>query len=157
MSRQDFEAEVWSLLRYESSTLILYKELSSSIFQSCQSVSKALVTPEQISSLCKYKGINALYWPSIINYQLLPPHSVLYCPSKQLFFITFITAIKLSAFIVLIFVVATSTYHLCWSILGKNELEIWIWVIILKFDLIWNLAIGLILLTFVEISSSPPY
>ena len=31
MFRQDFEAEVWSLLRYESSTLIL-KELSSSIF-----------------------------------------------------------------------------------------------------------------------------
>ena len=27
-------------LRYESSTLILYKELSSSIFQSCQSVSE---------------------------------------------------------------------------------------------------------------------
>ena len=29
------------LLRYESSTLILYKELSSSIFQSCQSVSQS--------------------------------------------------------------------------------------------------------------------
>ena len=29
------------LLRYESSTLILYKELSSFIFQSCQSVSES--------------------------------------------------------------------------------------------------------------------
>ena len=40
------------LLRYESSTLILFKELSSSIFQSCQSVSEASVTPVQISTLC---------------------------------------------------------------------------------------------------------
>ena len=39
-------------LRYESSTLILYKELSSPIFQSCQSVSEASVTPVQISTLC---------------------------------------------------------------------------------------------------------
>ena len=43
-------------LRYESSTLILYEELSSPIFQSCQwvseSVSKASVTPDQISTLC---------------------------------------------------------------------------------------------------------
>ena len=39
-------------LRYESSTLILYKELSSSIFQSCQSVSEASVTPVQISTFC---------------------------------------------------------------------------------------------------------
>ena len=31
-----------------------------------------------------YKGIDALYWPSIINYQLLPPHNVLYWPSTQL-------------------------------------------------------------------------
>ena len=30
------------LLRYESSTLILYKVLSSSIFQSCQSVSQSV-------------------------------------------------------------------------------------------------------------------
>ena len=30
------------------------------------------------SPLCAiYKGINALYWPSITNYQLPPPHSVL--------------------------------------------------------------------------------
>ena len=37
------------------------------------------------SPLCSiYKGINALYWPSIINYQLLPPNSVLYWPSTQL-------------------------------------------------------------------------
>ena len=41
---------IW-ILRYESSTLILYKELSSSIFQSCQSVSQASVTPVQISTL----------------------------------------------------------------------------------------------------------
>ena len=40
------------LLRYESSTLILYKELSSTIFQSCQSVSQASVTPVQISTFC---------------------------------------------------------------------------------------------------------
>ena len=38
-------------LRYESSTLILYKELSSSIFQSL-SVSQASVTPDQISTFC---------------------------------------------------------------------------------------------------------
>ena len=31
------------ILRYESSTLILYKELSSSIFQSCQSVSQSVI------------------------------------------------------------------------------------------------------------------
>ena len=31
-----------------------------------------------------YKGMNVLYWPSIINYQLLLPHSVLYWPSTQL-------------------------------------------------------------------------
>ena len=37
-------------LRYESSTLILYKELSSPIFQSRQSVSEASVTPVQIST-----------------------------------------------------------------------------------------------------------
>ena len=37
------------------------------------------------SPLCAiYKGINALYWPSIINYQLPTPHSVLYWPSTQL-------------------------------------------------------------------------
>ena len=30
-----------NFLRYESSTLILYKELSSTIFQSCQSVSQS--------------------------------------------------------------------------------------------------------------------
>ena len=48
------------ILRYESSTLILYKELSSTIFQSCQSVSQASITPVQISTLCN-KGIDALY------------------------------------------------------------------------------------------------
>ena len=31
-----------------------------------------------------YKGIDALYWPRVINYQLPPPHSVLYWPSTQL-------------------------------------------------------------------------
>ena len=37
------------------------------------------------SALCAvYKGRNALYWPSVINYQLLLPHSVLYRPSTQL-------------------------------------------------------------------------
>ena len=39
-------------LRYESSTLILYEELSNSIFQSCQLVSEASVTPVQISTVC---------------------------------------------------------------------------------------------------------
>ena len=42
-------------LRYESSTVIHYKELSSPIFQSLwvsQSVSQASVTPHQISTLC---------------------------------------------------------------------------------------------------------
>ena len=39
------------------------------------------------SSICSiYKGINALYWPRIINYQLLPPHSVLYCPVLKIWF-----------------------------------------------------------------------
>ena len=42
------QVRVVILLRYESSTLILYKELSSPIFQSCQ----ASVTPVQISTLC---------------------------------------------------------------------------------------------------------
>ena len=76
-----FWEKYWiSVLRYESSTLILYyKELSSTIFQN-QSVRKASVTPDQISTLC----INALYWPSIIKYQLPPPHRVLYWPSTQL-------------------------------------------------------------------------
>ena len=36
------------------------------------------------SPLCSiYKGIIALYWPSIINYQLLPHHSVLYWTRTQ--------------------------------------------------------------------------
>ena len=35
------QTEAMSLLRYESSTLILYKELSSPIFQSCLSVSQS--------------------------------------------------------------------------------------------------------------------
>ena len=40
-------------LRYESSTLILYKELSSSIFKVVsQRVSEASVIPDQISTLC---------------------------------------------------------------------------------------------------------
>ena len=41
-----------SSLRYESSTLILYKELSSTIFQNCRSVSEVCVTPVQFSTLC---------------------------------------------------------------------------------------------------------
>ena len=75
-------------LRYESSTLIHHKELSSPIFQSLwvsQSVSQASATPVQ-SPLCAiYKGINALYWPSIINYQLPTPPSVPYWPSTHLY------------------------------------------------------------------------
>ena len=48
-------------LRYESSTLILCKELSSTIFQSCQSVVRH---PRHLSRspLCSiYKGINAFF------------------------------------------------------------------------------------------------
>ena len=72
---------VWSL-RFESSTLIFYKELSSFIFQSL-SVRHAWHLYR--SPPCAiYKGMRALYWPSIINYQLLRPHSVLNWPSTQL-------------------------------------------------------------------------
>ena len=56
-------------------------------FKVCESVSQASVTPDQMSTLplCAiYKGINALYWHSIIDYQLLPPHSVLHCSSTEL-------------------------------------------------------------------------
>ena len=64
------------------------KELSSSIFQSLwvsQSVSKASETTDQSSTLCNiYKGIDALFWASIIKYQLSTPYSVLYWPSTQL-------------------------------------------------------------------------
>ena len=55
-----------AFLCYESSNLILFKELSSSIFQSlsvCESVSKESVTPDHIFNFSIYKGINALYWP----------------------------------------------------------------------------------------------
>ena len=63
--------------------IILYKELSSPIFQSCQSVRHPWhLSRSPLYSI--YKSINALYWPSIINYQLLPPHSVLNWPSTQL-------------------------------------------------------------------------
>ena len=74
-----------TLLRCESSTLILYKELSSPIFQSCQWVSGIFNTCSYLHFVQYIKAfINALYWPSIINYHLLPPHSVLYWPSTQL-------------------------------------------------------------------------
>ena len=45
--------EFWMVreLCYESFSLILYKDLSSTIFQSCQSVSKASVIPDQISKV----------------------------------------------------------------------------------------------------------
>ena len=37
------------------------------------------------SPLCAiYKGIDGLFWPSIINYRLPTPHSVLYWPSTKL-------------------------------------------------------------------------
>ena len=75
-------------LRYESSTLILYKELSSSILQSL--VSESVRDPRHLSRspLCSlYKGTNALLWPSIFNYQLPPPPSVLYWPSTQLHYL----------------------------------------------------------------------
>ena len=69
-------------LRYESFTPTS-KELSSPIFQSLWvSPSVRHAWHPSRSPLCAiYKGINALYWPSITNYQLLPPHSVLYWPS----------------------------------------------------------------------------
>ena len=69
-------------MRYESSTLILCKELSSSIFQSLSVRHAWHPSRSPLCAICK--DINALYWPSIINYQLLPPHSVLYWPSTQL-------------------------------------------------------------------------
>ena len=37
-----FSSPLWTKLRYESSTLILNKELSSTIFQNCQSVSQSV-------------------------------------------------------------------------------------------------------------------
>ena len=40
--------------------------------------------PSKFPLFAIYKGMNVLYWPSIINYQLLPPHSVLYWPNTQL-------------------------------------------------------------------------
>ena len=86
MARMHFSFWI-SMLRYESSTLILYKELSSSTLQSCQSVSQWVrhAWHPSRSPLCAiYKGIDALYWPSIINYQLPTPHSDLYWPSTQL-------------------------------------------------------------------------
>ena len=58
------------VLRYESSTLVLCKELSSTIFQSL-SVSPSVRHPWHLSRspLCAiYKGINALYRPSIIPF-----------------------------------------------------------------------------------------
>ena len=71
-----------------------YKELSSSIFQSvwvCESVSKASVTPDQISTFSIYKVINALHWPNNINYCLILTQycqaqtiAVLYWPSTQI-------------------------------------------------------------------------
>ena len=58
-------------------------------FKVCQSQSVRHPWHLSRSPLCAiYKGINALYWPSIINYQLLPPYtisySVLYWPCTQL-------------------------------------------------------------------------
>ena len=50
LQRQDFSWVNRFALRYESSTLILYKELSSPIFQSCLSVCQASVTTDQIST-----------------------------------------------------------------------------------------------------------
>ena len=60
---------VFLFLRYESSTLILYKELSITIFQSCESVSQALVTPFQISTLC---NIYRHECPLLTHYHQLP-------------------------------------------------------------------------------------
>ena len=84
LSQSEIEEE--KELRYESSNLILYKDLSSSIFQSL-SGSEWVRDPWHLSRspLCAtYKGIDALYWPSNINYQLILPESVLYWPSTQL-------------------------------------------------------------------------
>ena len=56
-------------------------------FKVCQWVSESVRHQWHLSRspLCSiYKGTNALYWLSIINYWLLPPHSVLYWPSTQL-------------------------------------------------------------------------
>ena len=53
----------------------------------CESVSESVRHvwhPSKSPLFARYKGMNVLYWPSIINYQLLPPHSVIYWPSTQL-------------------------------------------------------------------------
>ena len=80
-----------STLRYESSTLILIRSWVVLSFKVCQSVRKALVTPDQISTFSIYKVINALHWPNNINYCLIltqyhqvPTIAVLNWPSTQL-------------------------------------------------------------------------
>ena len=70
-------------LRYESSTLILYKELSSTIFP--KSVNESVRHPWHLSRspFCSvYKGIDALHWPSIFNYQ---PATASWCPILNLY------------------------------------------------------------------------
>ena len=44
---------------------------------------KASLTPDQISFFPIYKGINALCWPSHINYHLVPPHTDSVPPSTN--------------------------------------------------------------------------
>ena len=69
----------WFLLRYESSTLILYKELSSPIFQMwvSQSVCQASVTPVQISTFCNVWRHEC---PLLNQYHQLPTATALKCP-----------------------------------------------------------------------------
>ena len=62
--------------------LLLLRSQVALSFKVCQPVSLwgISVTWSDLHFFAIYKGINALYLPSIINYQLLPPHSVLYWP-----------------------------------------------------------------------------
>ena len=72
--------------RYERSILILIRSSVALSFKVCESVSESR-HPWQLSRspLCSiYNGKSTLYWPSINNYQLVPPHSVPYWPSTQL-------------------------------------------------------------------------
>ena len=65
---------------YMHSYTLYGAEVSSTIFQSLL-VTQSVRHPWHLSRspLCAiYKGIDALYWPSIMKYQMPTPHSVLY-------------------------------------------------------------------------------
>ena len=51
--------------------------------RSCQSVSLGSITPTRSPLFPIHRGINALYWPSHINYHLVPPHTDSVPPSTN--------------------------------------------------------------------------